>query len=336
LADTKDSVTYNSAMTQSPRRALITGITGQDGSYLADHLVELGYHVIGLVRRSSTVTFERIAHLQDRITLVNADLLDQGSLISALSTHRPHEVYNLAAQSYVRTSFDQPVLTGEVTGIGVARLLDSIRLVDPDIRFYQASSSEMFGNAGPGPLDERTPFAPRSPYGAAKAYAHYLTVNYRESYGLFACCGIAFNHESPRRGAEFLTRKITSGVANIASGAKSRLTLGRLDVSRDWGHSRDYVEAMHRLLQTDEPTDVVIATGSSHTIEQLVATAFQRVGLDWRDHVDYDATLAPPADITALVGNPTSARDFLDWTATTSFDQLVDEMVDADLARRGA
>jgi GDPmannose 4,6-dehydratase len=310
---------------------LITGITGQDGSYLAEHLVGCGYNVIGLVRRSSNFAHQRIAHLRGRVTLANADLLDQGSLIAALSTHRPHEVYNLAAQSHVGTSFDQPVLTGDIDALGVCRLLEAIRIVDPTIRFYQASSSAMFGDAT-GALDETTPVVPRSPYGAAKAYAHFLTVNYRESYGLFAACGIAFNHESPRRSAEFLTRRVTLGVASAVASPAERLTLGNLNVSRDWGFAGDYVVAMHRMLQQQEPVDIVIATGASHTAEHFVAAAFARAGLNWRDHVDHDPSLSPPADIKGQFGNPSRARDTLGWEAMTGFEDLVNMMVDADLA----
>ena len=272
----------------------MTGITGQDGSYLAELLLDRGYEVVGLVRRSSTVTFERIAHIQDRITVETGDLLDQGSLIAALSSHRPHEVYNLAAQSYVGASFIQPVLTGDVTALGVTRLLEAIRIVDPDIRVYQASSSEMFGNAATAPQHESTPVAPRSPYGAAKAYAHFTAVNYRERYGMHVSCGIAFNHESPRRGHEFLTRKVARGVAAIAAGRRDQLELGSLAARRDWGFAGDYVEAMWAMLQRDEPDDYVIATGQTHSVEELVATAFTHAGLTWTDHVTYDEGLTPP------------------------------------------
>jgi GDPmannose 4,6-dehydratase len=313
------------------RRALITGITGQDGSYLAELLLGKGYDVVGLARRSSTVTFERIAHIQDRLTIETGDLLDQGSLINALSTHRPHEVYNLAAQSYVTASFGQPVLTGDVTALGVTRLLEAIRVVDPDIRLYQASSAEMFGNAAPAPQHETTPVAPRSPYGAAKAYAHFLTVNYRERYGMHASCGIAFNHESPRRGHEFLTRKVTRGVAAIKAGLADELVLGTLSPRRDWGFAGDYVEAMWAMLQRDEPGDYVVATGQAHSIEQLVSTAFEHVGLSWTDHVIHDEGLTRPTDIDVLTGDATRARAELGWAPRTSFEQLVAMMVDHDV-----
>jgi GDPmannose 4,6-dehydratase len=315
------------------RRALITGITGQDGSYLAELLLDKGYEVVGLVRRSSTVTFERIAHIQHRVTIEPGDLLDEGSLIAALSTHRPHEVYNLAAQSYVAASFVQPVLTGDVTGLGATRLLEAIRVVDPDIRLYQASSSEMFGNAA-APQDEGTPISPRSPYGAAKAYAHFVAVNYRERYGMHVSCGIAFNHESPRRGHEFLTRKVTRGVAAIKAGLTDELALGTLRPMRDWGFAGDYVEGMWAMLQRDEPRDYVLATGEAHSIEELVATAFARVGLNWSDHVVHDERLGRATDIQVLTGDATRARDELGWAPRTSFEQLVALMVDHDLAHQ--
>jgi GDPmannose 4,6-dehydratase len=314
------------------RRALVTGITGQDGSYLAELLLDKGYDVVGLVRRSSTVTFERIAHIQGRLTIESGDLLDQGSLIAALSTHRPHEVYNLAAQSYVAASFAQPVLTGDVTALGVTRLLEAVRIVDPDIRLYQASSSEMFGNAATTPQHETTPVAPRSPYGAAKAYAHFTAVNYRERYGMHVSCGIAFNHESPRRGQEFLTRKVARGVAAIKTGQHDRLELGSLTARRDWGFAGDYVEAMWAMLQRDDPDDYVIATGQTHSIEELVASAFAHVGLTWTDHVVHDERLTRPTDIELLTGDATKARTALGWTPHTSFEQLVAMMVDHDLA----
>ena len=317
------------------RRALITGITGQDGSYLAELLLDKGYEVVGVVRRSSTVTFERIAHIQDRLTIEAGDLIDEGSLIAALSTHRPHEVYNLAAQSYVTASFVQPVLTGDVTGLGVTRLLEAIRVVDPDIRVYQASSSEMFGNASVARQHEGTPITPRSPYGAAKAYAHFMAANYRERYGMHVSCGIAFNHESPRRGHEFLTRKVSRGVAAIKAGRSDRLALGSLQPRRDWGFAGDYVEAMWAMLQRDEPDDYVVATGEAHSIEELVATAFAHAGLVWTDHVVHDEQLTRPTDIQVLTGDTTKARAELGWGPRTSFDRLVSMMVDHDLAAEG-
>ena len=314
------------------RRALITGITGQDGSYLAELLLAKGYEVVGLARRSSTVTFERIAHIQDRLTIETGDLLDEGSLIGALSTHRPHEVYNLAAQSYVTASFAQPVLTGDVTGLGCTRLLEAVRVVDPDIRLYQASSSEMFGNAPTAAQHEATPIAPRSPYGAAKAYAHFVAVNYRERYDMHISCGIAFNHESPRRGHEFLTRKVSRGVAAIKAGRTDQLTLGTLSPRRDWGFAGDYVEAMWAMLQRDEPGDYVLATGQTHTIEELVAHAFAHAGLTWTDHVRHDERHTRATDIERLTGDATKARTELGWAPRTTFEQLVAMMVDHDLA----
>ena len=314
------------------RRALITGITGQDGSYLAELLLDKGYEVVGMVRRSSTVSFERIAHIQHRVTLESGDLLDAGSMISILSRHRPHEVYNLAAQSYVRASFGQPVFTGDVTALGVTRLLEAIRVVDPDIRFYQASSSEMFGAATETPQTEGTPFHPRSPYAVAKAYGHWITVNYRESYDLFACCGIAFNHESPRRGHEFLTRKVSRGAAAIHLGQANELRLGNLDPRRDWGFAGDYVDAMWRMLQLDEPGDFVLATGTTHTVRELVALAFGHAGLNWQDHVVYDGSLHPPADVDLLAGDAGKATATFGWQPRTTLEELVAMMVDADVA----
>ncbi|MEZ5380540.1 MAG: GDP-mannose 4,6-dehydratase [Microthrixaceae bacterium] len=314
------------------KRALITGITGQDGSYLAELLLNEGYEVIGMVRRTSTVTFERIAHLQDRIATVNGDLLDQASLIELLRTYRPHEVYNLAAQSFVQTSFSQPVLTGEITALGVTRLLDAIRLIDPDIRFYQASSSEMFGKVHEVPQLETTPFHPRSPYGVAKVYGHWITLNYRESYDLFGCSGILFNHESPRRGLEFVTRKITHGVARIKLGMDTELALGNLDAKRDWGFAGDYVEAMYLMLQQDEPDDYVVSTGDTHSVREFCQLAFDRVGLNWEDHVVIDERFFRPAEVDLLVGDPAKAAKVLNWTPKTSFEQLVHMMVDADMA----
>src|ERR1700728_3083379 len=279
------------------KRALITGVTGQDGSYLAEFLLEQGYDVIGMVRRTSTVNFERIAHIQDRLELVAGDLLDEMSLINILRDHRPSEVYNLAAQSFVQTSFSQPVLTGETTALGVTRILDAIRLVDPDIRFYQASSSEMFGKVQEVPQRESTPLYPRSPYGVAKVYGHWITVNYRESYNLHASSGILFNHESPRRGLEFVTRKVTNGVARIALGLAANLRLGNLDARRDWGFAGDYVRSMWRMLQQDKPEDYVVATGEAHTVQELVETAFGCVALDWKKYVVQDPSLVRPAEV---------------------------------------
>jgi GDPmannose 4,6-dehydratase len=313
------------------KRALITGITGQDGSYLAEFLLGRGYEVVGMVRRSSTVTFERIAHIQDQLTLESGDLLDEGSMIAVISKYRPGEVYNLAAQSYVRASFTQPVFTGDVTALGVTRILEAIRVVDPDIRFYQASSSEMFGKVAETPQTERTPLHPRSPYGVAKAYGHWITVNYRESYDLFACCGIAFNHESPRRGFEFLTRKVSRGVAAIKLGLSDQLHLGNLDPVRDWGFAGDYVQAMWQMLQRDEPDDYVIATGETHSVREFVSRAFEHVGLDWQDYTVHDETLHPPADVDTLTGDATKAGTELGWEPRVRFEQLVPLMIDADL-----
>ncbi len=314
------------------KRALITGITGQDGSYLAELLLGKGYEVIGMVRRSSTVNFERIAHLQDRITFVPGDLLDQVSMINILSEHRPVEVYNLAAQSFVQTSFGQPVLTGEITGLGVTRILDAIRLVDPEIRFYQASSSEMFGKVVEVPQRETTPLYPRSPYGVAKVYGHWITVNYRESYDLHASSGILFNHESPRRGLEFVTRKISHQVAKIKLGMADELRLGNLDAQRDWGFAGDYVEAMWLMLQQDSPGDFVVATGETHPVREFCELAFGHVDLDWQPHVKVDERFFRPAEVELLVGDASRARNELGWSLQTSFPDLVRMMVDADLA----
>ena len=314
------------------KRALITGITGQDGSYLAELLLDEGYEVIGMVRRSSTVTFERIAHLQDRISTVPGDLLDQASMIELLRTHRPAEVYNLAAQSFVQTSFSQPVLTGDVTGLGVTRLLDAIRIADPDIRFYQASSSEMFGKVVEVPQSEETPFYPRSPYGVAKMYGHWITVNYRESYDLHASSGILFNHESPRRGLEFVTRKISNTVAKIKLGMADELRLGNLDAQRDWGFAGDYVDAMWRMLQQDSPDDYVVATGETHSVRRFCEVAFGHVGLDYEDHVVIDEKFYRPAEVDLLIGTPAKAEAKLGWTPTVGFEDLVTMMVDADVA----
>jgi GDPmannose 4,6-dehydratase len=314
-------------------RALITGITGQDGSYLAELLLAKGYEVYGMVRRASTENFERIEPIRDRLHLVQADLLDTMSLITLLEQVHPRELYNLAAQSFVPTSWAQPVLTAEFDAIGVTRLLEAIRLVDRSIRFYQASSSEMFGKVREVPQTELTPFHPRSPYGVAKVYAHYITVNYRESYGIFACSGILFNHESPRRGKEFVTRKVTDGVARIAAGLSDELRLGNLAAKRDWGFAGDYVDAMWRMLQQPEPDDYVVATGESHTVRELVDLAFQRIGRDWRAHVREDPTLKRPAEVDLLVGNASKAQSVLGWRPKVTFAQLVAMMVDADRAR---
>jgi GDPmannose 4,6-dehydratase len=313
------------------KRALITGITGQDGSYLAEFLLEQGYDVIGMIRRSSTVNFERIRHIQDRVTLTPGDLLDEVSLIHMLREHRPTEVYNLAAQSFVQTSFSQPVFTGEVTALGVTRLLDAIRIVDPDIRFYQASSSEMFGKVVETPQRETTPFYPRSPYGVAKVYGHWITVNYRESYGMHASSGILFNHESPRRGLEFVTRKISHGVARIALGLDRELRLGNLDAQRDWGYAGDYVRAMWLMLQQDQPGDYVVATGQTHSVRRFCELAFAYAGLDYRDYVVVDERFFRPAEVDLLVGDPSRAREKLGWKPEVSFEQLVEMMVEADL-----
>lgn len=313
------------------KRALITGITGQDGSYLAELLLDEGYEVIGMVRRSSTVTFERIAHLQDRIATVPGDLLDQASMIELLRTYRPDEVYNLAAQSFVQTSFSQPVLTGDVTGLGVTRLLDAIRIADPDIRFYQASSSEMFGKVVEVPQTEKTPFYPRSPYGVAKVYGHWLTVNYRESYDLHASSGILFNHESPRRGLEFVTRKISNTVAKIKLGQATELRLGNLDAKRDWGFAGDYVRAMWLMLQQDSPDDYVVSTGVTRSVREFCEVAFGHVGLDYEDYVVIDEAFYRPAEVELLVGDASKAAEVLGWKPTVQFEDLVTMMVDADL-----
>ncbi len=312
-------------------KALITGITGQDGSYLAELLLDKGYHVYGMVRRSSTETFERIDHIKDRITLVQADLLDPSSLTHALREVDPTEVYNLAAQSFVPTSWSQPVLTGEFTGLGVVRVLEAMREVAPRARFYQASSSEMFGKVREVPQNERTPFHPRSPYAVAKTYGHYITVNYRESYGLYAVSGILFNHESPRRGREFVTRKISDGVARIKLGLASELRLGNLDAQRDWGFAGDYVRAMWLMLQQDEPRDYVIATGRTHSVREFLEIAFGHVNLHWQDYVVQDERFMRPAEVDQLVGDSELARTTLGWRPTMSFEELVRVMVDSDL-----
>ncbi|HEX8675427.1 MAG TPA: GDP-mannose 4,6-dehydratase [Longimicrobium sp.] len=315
------------------KTALITGITGQDGSYLAELLLEKGYKVFGLVRRSSTVTFERIQHIQDRIEFLSGDLTDQNSLYYALEQSRPDEVYNLAAQSFVQTSWTQPVLTGDVTALGVTRMLEAIRIFDRKIRFYQASSSEMFGKVQEVPQVESTPFYPRSPYGVAKVYGHWATVNYRESYDIFAVSGILFNHESPRRGLEFVTRKVTDAAARIKHGLDDKLRLGNLDARRDWGFAGDYVKAMWLMLQQDEPRDYVVATGETYSVQDLVSTAFEHAGLDWREHVVLDERFVRPAEVDLLIGSPAKAKAEMGWEPEVGFRQLVTMMVDADLER---
>lgn len=316
--------------------ALITGITGQDGSYLAEWLLERGYEVVGVVRRTSHDSYERIEHLIDRVVIQPADLLDQHSLTSVIREVMPDEVYNLAAQSFVPTSWNQPVLTGEFTALGVTRILEAVRLAHPEARFYQASSSEMFGKAVETPQTERTPFYPRSPYGVAKVYGHWITVNYRESFGLYAVSGILFNHESPRRGLEFVTRKVSDGVARIKLGLASELRLGNLDARRDWGFAGDYVQAMWLMLQQPEPDDYVVGTGETHSVRELVEVAFAHVGLDWQDYVKVDERLLRPAEVEILQADPTKARTVLGWRPGVSFEQLVRMMVDADLERLAA
>jgi GDPmannose 4,6-dehydratase len=317
----------------SEKRALITGITGQDGSYLAELLLEQGYEVFGLTRRLSTENYWRIDHIRDRLTLIPGDLLDQLSLIRALERVRPVELYNLAAMSFVPASWDQPMLTGEFNSQGVTRVLEAVRVVDPRIRVYQASSSEMFGKVRAVPQNELTPFYPRSPYGVSKAFAHYITVNYRESYGLFAVSGILFNHESPRRGIEFVTRKVSDGVARIKLGLAAELRLGNLQAHRDWGFAGDYVRAMWMMLQQPEPDDYVIATGKSHSVQDLVEIAFAHAGLDWRRFVKQDPALMRPAEVDHLIGDASKARDRFGWTPSIDFRALVEMMVDADLRR---
>ena len=312
--------------------ALITGVTGQDGSYLAENLLKKGYEVIGMVRRSSTVNYERIAHIQGSIKFVNGDLLDQISLIDAIKMHEPDEIYNLAAQSFVQTSFGQPVLTGETTALSVTRMLDAIRIVDPSIKFYQASSSEMFGKVAEVPQSESTPFYPRSPYGVAKVYGHWITVNYRESYDLHASSGILFNHESPRRGLEFVTRKISYGAASIKLGMEEKLSLGNLDSKRDWGFAGDYVEAMWLMLQQETPDDFVICSGLTHSVREFCDLAFKHVGLSYEDHVVVDERFFRPAEVDLLVGDYSKASKVLNWQPSTTFEELVEMMVDADMA----
>jgi GDPmannose 4,6-dehydratase len=314
------------------KTALITGITGQDGSYLADLLLEKGYRVIGMVRRTSTVNFDRISHIQDKIVLAQGDLLDQVSLVDVMKEYRPDEIYNLAAQSFVPTSWRQPVLTGEFTALGVTRMLDAMRMVVPEGRFYQASSSEMFGKVRDVPQTERTPFYPRSPYGVAKVYGHWITVNYRESYDLFACSGILFNHESPRRGLEFVTRKVTLGAARIKLGLAEELPMGNLEAQRDWGFAGDYVRAMWLMLQQDEPEDFVVATGKTHSVRELLDVAFGYLSLDPADYVRVDERFIRPADVDRLVGDATKAREKLGWVPEVTFEELISMMIKHDLA----
>ena len=318
-------------MSSERRRALVTGITGQDGSYLAELLLEKDYEVFGLVRRSSTVNFERIEHIQDDIHLLSGDLLDQNSLMMAMQHAQPHEIYNLGAQSFVPASWEQPLLTGEITALGVARILEAIRSTDPSTRFYQASTSELFGKVQESPQSERTPFYPRSPYGVSKLYAHWITINYRESYDLFACAGILFNHESPRRGLEFVTRKITHGVARIQHGLTNKLALGNLDARRDWGYAGDFVRAMWMMLQEAEPADYVIATGEDRTIREFCQVAFDAAGLNWEDHVVIDERFLRPAEVEILKGDPSEAVDRMGWKPEVSFEQMVQMMVEHDL-----
>jgi GDPmannose 4,6-dehydratase len=318
-------------MSSEQRRALITGITGQDGSYLADLLLEKGYDVHGMVRRASTETFQRLQHIRDRITLHTGDLLDQRSLGEVMREVQPHEIYNLAAMSFVAASWNQPVLTADFTGVGVTRMLEAMREMAPEARLYQASSSEMFGKVLEVPQTEKTPFYPRSPYGVAKAYGHFITVNYRESYDLFACSGILFNHESPRRGLEFVTRKVTHGAAAIKLGLSEELALGNMDAQRDWGYARDYVEAMWLMLQQDEPDDYVIATGQAHSVQELVDVAFAQVDLDPKEYVRIDERFMRPAEVDHLIGDYSKAKEKLGWEPRTSFQELVRLMVDADL-----
>jgi GDPmannose 4,6-dehydratase len=313
------------------KKALVTGITGQDGSYLAEFLLEKGYEVFGLKRRTSTVTFERIKHIQDKITMVSADMHDQSSLLNIIKRIEPDEVYNIAAQSFVPTSWDQPILTGEVTALGVTRILEAIHTINPQIRFYQASSSEMFGKVQGVPQNEKTPFYPRSPYGVAKLYGHWITVNYRESYNMFCCSGILFNHESPKRGLEFVTRKITNAAAKIKLGLENELRLGNLDAKRDWGYAGDYVRAMWLMLQQDEPDDYVIATGETHSVREFAELAFNYVGLNWEDYVLEDEKFYRPAEVHQLVGDASKGRKKLGWEPTVSFQNLIEMMVEADL-----
>lgn len=313
------------------KTALITGITGQDGSYLAELLLDKGYDVYGMVRRSSVEKYDRISHIRDKIELLQGDLLDEFSLMTTLRKVKPTELYNLAAQSFVPTSWEQPVLTAEFTGVGVMKVLEAIKNVDPSIRFYQASSSEMFGKVREVPQTELTPFYPRSPYGAAKAYGHYITVNYRESYNLFACSGILFNHESPRRGYEFVTKKVTNAVARIKNGLDKKLLIGNLDAKRDWGFAGDYVEAMWLMLQQPKPDDYVIATGETHTVRELVEIAFSHVGLNWEDYVEVDPRFIRPAEVDLLIGDPSKSKRVLGWKPKVNFEGLIKMMVDFDM-----
>jgi len=315
------------------KRALITGVTGQDGSYLAEFLLEKGYRVFGLVRRSSSPNLERVEHIRDKLELIQGDLLDQNSLIEAIQFAKPDEVYNLGAQSFVPTSWNQPVLTGEFTALGVTRMLEAVRVINPGIKFYQASSSEMFGEVQEVPQNEKTPFYPKSPYGVAKVYGHYITVNYRESYGIFGCSGILFNHESPRRGLEFVTRKVSHGVAKIKLGLQKKLNIGNLDSQRDWGYAREYVEAMWLMLQQDEAGDYVVATGKAHTVRKLLQVAFNCVGLNWEDHVVIDGNLIRPAEVNRLLGDASKAREKLCWSPKVSFEELITMMVESDLGK---
>jgi GDPmannose 4,6-dehydratase len=318
-------------MRKTGKKALITGITGQDGSYLSELLLEKGYQVYGMVRRSSVENFDRIDHIKDRLHLIQGDLTDQSSLDEAIKTVKPDEVYNLGAQSFVPTSWNQPVLTADVDGLGVTRILSAIQKHKPDARFFQASSSEMFGKVREVPQTETTPFYPRSPYGVSKTYGHYITVNYRESYEIFACSGISFNHESPRRGLEFVSRKVTDGVARIKLGLAKDLSMGNLDAKRDWGFAGDYVKAMWLMLQQEEPDDFVIATGETHSVKELIQTAFSYVSLDWNKYVVMDQKLIRPAEVDSLVGNPAKAKKKLGWKPEVSFKQLVEMMMDADI-----
>jgi len=315
------------------KRALITGVTGQDGSYLAEFLLEKGYRVFGLIRRSSSPNYERVEHIRDKLELIQGDLLDQNSLIEAIQCAKLDEVYNLGAQSFVPTSWNQPVLTGEFTALGVTRMLEAVRVINPGIKFYQASSSEMFGKVQEVPQNEKTPFYPRSPYGVAKVYGHYITVNYRESYDMFACCGILFNHESPRRGLEFVTRKVSHGAAKIKLGLQEELKIGNLDSQRDWGYAMEYVKAMWLMLQQDEPGDYVVATGKAHTVRKLLQIAFSCVGLNWEDHVVIDENLIRPAEVNRLLGDASKAREKLCWSPSVSFEELIGMMVESDLRK---
>lgn len=315
------------------KKALITGLTGQDGSYLAEHLLSLDYEVHGLVRHTIAQEHPNIEHIKDQLTLHSGDLIDQMSLVRVLQEVEPDEIYNLGAMSFVPTSWPQPILTGEVTALGATRMLEAIRLVNPEIRYYQASSSEMFGKVQAVPQTEETPFWPRSPYGVSKVYAHWTTINYRESFDLFACSGILFNHESPRRGLQFVTRKVTDGAARIKMGLQKQLRMGNLEAKRDWGYAKDYVEAMHLMLQAESPDDFVIATGETHSVRELCEVAFARVGLNWEDHVVIDERFLRPAEVDLLIGDPAKAKMHLDWEPRTTFKQLIELMVDADLER---